>query len=63
MPRWDYKCPVCSKVSEIDYPGPVPNHRLIVHCKACPGRPEMERLPSAPSFVVKGYNSKNGYSK
>lgn len=59
MPRWDFRCPVCGYEVERTTP--------TVRCPACYHdhgvTSDMIRLPAAPSFVVTGYNARNGYSK
>jgi putative FmdB family regulatory protein len=63
VPIYIYACPECHiQVEKI-----VPNaKRAVVFCPMCyRGKEEtieMERLPTAPSFTIKGYAAKNGYS-
>jgi predicted nucleic acid-binding Zn ribbon protein len=61
MPRFDFKCPTCRSIVRDVWistpPSPGQLHRTCSHCGT-----ELEKLPSAPNFVVKGYNAKNGYS-
>lgn len=57
MPRWDFFCPQCKTTKE--YVGTFEETANVV-CETC-GTP-LERLPALGSFVIKGYNAKNGYS-
>ena len=69
MPTYDYRCPRCgarhtlhTSYAEADrqrYCGTVAP-RDSNYWGLCRG--ELERQPSAPAFVVKGFNAKNGYS-
>ena len=66
MPYYDFECPDCHMVvtkrltfQEIDQQE---QHQTKYFCTACPTKVVMVRQPSAPSFVVKGFNAKNGYS-
>lgn len=61
MPLYDYMCPVCARVKEVNTMG-LPGYLVTIVCSECPGQPEMERQVSAPNFKVNGYNAKNGYS-
>ena len=61
MPRHDYVCDRCGylvtdlHVALTNLPDPL----------ACPRCDEgrLQRRPCAPSFAIKGFNAKNGYSK
>ena len=61
MPRFDFYCHHCSKkwtdvwVSSIRDAQSAPRA-----CSVCGA--DMEKLPAAPNFVLKGYNAANGYS-
>lgn len=63
MPRFDFKCPACGLVRPDVW---VSLYRLnqpridISPCEQCSTR--LERQPSAPAFVVKGYRASTGYS-
>lgn len=61
MPRHDYKCPTCGMVKEVATHG-LPEYLFFVQCGECPGQPDMVRLPAAPSFTIRGFSAKNGYS-
>ena len=64
----DYRCPRC-KAEYKDVAVEVPSHAmdltLSYYCGECQKnaglRVACERLPSAPGFVVRGFNEKNGY--
>lgn len=60
MPRFDFKCPACGTVSANVYRSTADARvpPICVNCDAV-----MEKLPSAPSFTIKGFSAKNGYSK
>lgn len=49
MPRRDYRCEPCKETVELVEPVDAPR---VAMCMFCMG--PMERLPSAPSFVLKG---------
>jgi hypothetical protein len=54
MPRWDYGCKTCARIV-------VNSENLIENCPNC--CKEMERMPSAPNFVIGGkFTAKTGYS-
>ena len=59
MPHWDYECPCCGRTEES------PKTRLM--CNLCAQKHRavlMQRLPSAPNFVLKGAGfHKNDYPK
>lgn len=61
MPRFDYKCenPDCGRLEQ-NVHIPTSNVLHTRSCAACGF--DMEKLPSAPNFAVKGYNAANGYS-
>lgn len=61
MPCHDYKCPTCGMVKEVT--SSWPDYLMVVTCGECVDHPDMIRLPSAPNFVVNGFNAKNGYTK
>ncbi len=54
MPLFDFKCNACGDVREVFI------NPSISDPKCC-GK-KMTKQASAPSFVVKGYSAKNGYS-
>ncbi len=66
MPRWDFQCTHCHRVTErvfttYEMMQRASEHKLL-SCDECGC--SLERLPSAgTSFVVNGHNAKNGYSK
>ncbi len=59
MPLFIYRCPTCKVTLEYleSQPTPYPDRR----CPAC--QTVVFRVPSASSFIVKGFSAKNGYSK
>lgn len=61
MPVWTFKCRDCGAQSDLIYA----NYDESVKNASCPHcySQDVVRLPSAPSFVVNGYNAKNGYAK
>lgn len=61
MPRFDYQCesPDCAYIARNLYV-PVADVDVIRACPACGF--DMQKLPSAPNFSVKGYNAANGYT-
>lgn len=60
MPCFDFKCDQCGTVIEVIVSNiPVPDPLPL--CPDC-GEP-LRKLPSAPNFVVHGFNAKNGYAK
>lgn len=62
MPLYDYMCPVCARIKEVNTQG-LPGYLFVVKCGECPDQPEMERqFPTRTSFKVEGYSAKNGYS-
>ncbi len=62
MARHDYQCPKCGELLR-DFVLPSEKALYDLHpWPTCCGV-AMDRLPSAPSFVVKGFNASNGYSK
>jgi predicted nucleic acid-binding Zn ribbon protein len=62
MPTFDYQCPNCGHTQECSIPLDELGFRAI-YCGMCSVRPQMDRLPAAPNFTIKGFNAKNGYSK
>ena len=65
MPRFDYRCPKCGNVVEMNAPL-WEGAEMIPVCvmPGCtPEYPAMEKLPAAPNFTIKGFSEKNGYSK
>lgn len=61
MPRYDYVCPECGQEREVYVPFEE-SQRTTIICKLHCGNVEMVKKPSAPAFVVKGFNARNGYS-
>lgn len=61
MPRWDYQCPTCHTIAQEEAPTWFDAEAKEVLCPTCPVGTRMKRLPSSGSFVVSGYNEKNGY--
>jgi hypothetical protein len=70
VPTYDYICPLCGNHETRQLP--VAERDATQLCGAYPAcntpylglcRGILERQASAPSFVVTGYNAKNGYSK
>lgn len=61
MPRFDYRCenPDCQRL-EPNVHVATSDVALLRSCMACGF--DMEKLPSAPNFSVKGYNAANGYT-
>ena len=62
MPLYLYKCPSCHEGQEVYLPFPITkadDHYTI--CKSCDVA--MERVPTAASFEVRGFNARNGYAK
>ena len=65
MPTWDYKCELClytvglrfRNLAEADRDVP------LYTCPNCDAEGVLHRQPSAPSFIVTGFNSKNNYSR
>lgn len=73
MPLYEFKCAACEheqtmmlRVRDVTdvrlFENTPPEHRFVVVCSKC-GEPGMERVPSAPSFKVTGFNAGNGYSR
>ena len=62
MPRFDYKCesPECGYVSHNLYV-PTSGVDTVPACPSCGF--DMEKLPSAPNFVIRGFSAKSGYSR
>lgn len=61
MPTYEYQCPVCGKVRE----EVVPIQRrddVGLFCRHDGMLTFMPRKTSAPSFTVKGFNARNGYT-
>lgn len=59
MPIYDYRCDKCGCEREyMEWKASAPYTRLCPRCDAV-----MQRQPSAPNVVVKGFSAKNGYSK
>lgn len=69
MPRWDFKCPECGRVEEHFFES---YHAMLAavhdeaepvcHCQDYAQLIQMERQPASGSFIVFGYNARNGYS-
>ncbi len=57
MPTRDYICPWCHKRFELTDK----QARASAACPDC--GTDAEKQPCAPSFTIKGYNARNGYSK
>lgn len=60
MPLYEFKCDECGTVIEFISTGASPAGFEPL-CPDC-GEP-LRKVPSAPAFVVTGYNAKNGYAK
>lgn len=62
MPRFDYQCdrPACDHLDPNVYV-PVSDVSMLRACPICGS--DMRKLPSAPNFVIRGYNAKSGYSR
>jgi putative FmdB family regulatory protein len=60
MPLFDYRCDQCGTVHQ----DLLVKHHTQFYAPRCPtcGKIGLEKLPSAPSFKVSGFNAKNGYS-
>jgi predicted nucleic acid-binding Zn ribbon protein len=70
MPRYDFKCATCGfTASNWRHCFDHEEEDAMVHeFKPAPVAPcecggAREKQPSAPNFVINGYNAKNGYSK
>lgn len=63
MPIYEYKCEKCLKISSRLKTGSVETKELnhVCLCDYC-GYPA-DKIISASSFKINGYNYKNGYSK
>ena len=61
MPIYEYACPDCGREVERLTPTAPTTDDDAPRCDRCAA--EMSRQPSAPSFVLKGYSARNGYSK
>jgi hypothetical protein len=62
--RWDFQCPTCKVVQTFEFKNFEEMEKTTVTCDpdgSCDGM-RMVRLPSAPNFVVRGYNAANGYT-
>lgn len=68
MPMYEFQCVRCGNVVTVSLPVNARDTQSVwcrnEHCTpAVPGGVcRMQRQPSAPAFVVKGFNAKNGYS-
>ena len=56
---YEYKCKNCKKIIEKFVK--MENRDISFNCPDCQGK--MKRILSSCSFVIKGYNAANGYSK
>lgn len=64
MPHYEYRCPDCA--AEFTLTRPIAERDDLTFCFHCLGDDwfvYLQRVPSAPNFVIGGYNTKNGYSK
>jgi putative FmdB family regulatory protein len=59
MPRWDFHCDTCNRTVERTYARV--EDAQVARCDQCGS--ELTRQPSSGSFVITGYNARNGYSK
>jgi putative FmdB family regulatory protein len=61
MPIWTFRCRDCGATTDLRFP----TYDASVKNASCPHcySQDVERIPSAPGFVINGYNAKNGYSK
>lgn len=60
MPLYLFRCPVCAYEHEyLLSVGAAEYHRPL--CRKCAA--ELERVPAAANFTVKGYSAANGYAK
>jgi hypothetical protein len=61
--RWDFQCPACKLIQTKAFTNFEEMETIPVkcYCDSFEGR-DMVRLPSAPNFVVRGYNANNGYT-
>ena len=56
MPMYDFQCPKCKNIcTDI-----LCKHADVVRCSE--DDEQMNRMPSAPAFAVKGFSAGNGYS-
>ena len=68
MPTYDYECSDCGRrVTRIR---PITERDDLETCSHCgqdwdswSGPGQLVRVPSAPSFSIKGFNAANGYAK
>lgn len=68
MPLYQYQCPRCGQRQQRLRPHAEANDLVECYCISDAQLGDMRyvpmvRVPSAPHFVVNGYNAKNGYSK
>ncbi len=64
MPVYQYRCPECMMVWTL--PRTIALRDAPTQCARCLFHDRTsccERIPDAPTFVVKGFNAKNGYSR
>jgi putative FmdB family regulatory protein len=54
MPRWDYECGNCNNIVTVSSTNVQEADEKKVYCRQCRSETPMERLPSAPAFVLKG---------
>lgn len=60
MPTYSYKCEACGNAE--DARRPVAERNDVSMCKVC-DEGYMMRQATAPTFIINGYNAKNGYTK
>jgi len=56
MPIYEYNCPSCGLKYEIL----ADSDKIDKECRC---GAVLQKVPSAPSFIIKGFSAKNGYSK
>jgi len=59
MPLFDFVCEQCGRKR---FDALLPNGNVPVLCPATLSHGPMKRLPSAPSFTIKGFSEANGYN-
>lgn len=61
MPMWDFQCATCNHLAK-DLQVSIANRDQPILCLANATHGPMQRLCSAPTFQISGFNSQNGYS-